>query len=114
LRKAEQKIIQACEQSQRLSIPLLREVMQLKDFLLKYSSDYRILIGNERFSELKLSDVIREKCIFLIGPEGGFADEEYNLFSIYKNLYKFTLGSTILRSETAAIAFISVWRNKFS
>ncbi|MDR2646328.1 MAG: 16S rRNA (uracil(1498)-N(3))-methyltransferase [Holosporaceae bacterium] len=114
LRKAEQKIIQACEQSQRLSIPTLREVMKLKDFLPKYSSNYRILVGDEKFSKLKLSDVIREKCVFLVGPEGGFTDEEYKLFSIYKDLHKFTIGSTILRSETAAISFVSVWRDKFS
>ncbi|MDR0753120.1 MAG: 16S rRNA (uracil(1498)-N(3))-methyltransferase [Holosporaceae bacterium] len=113
LRKAEQKIIQACEQSQRLSIPVLRKVMKLKDFLSEYSRNYRILVGDEKFSELKLSDVIQEKCVFLVGPEGGFSNEEYDLFSI-ENLYKFTIGSTILRSETAAIAFVSVWRDKFS
>ena len=44
----------------------------------------------------------------LIGPEGGWTDEELELTKKYKNLVQFvSLNSNILRSETAAIAAIS-------
>jgi 16S rRNA (uracil1498-N3)-methyltransferase len=114
LDKAEQKIIQASEQSQRLSIPVLHRPRGIADFLQEYSSNYRVLVGVERCGNRKLWDVIQEKSAFLIGPEGGFSEEEYSLFDFYENLYKFTLGANVLKSETAAMAFISIWREKFS
>lgn len=40
---------------------------------------------------------------YFIGPEGGFSDEEVELFKQY-NVAGFALGSRILRAETAAIA----------
>jgi 16S rRNA (uracil1498-N3)-methyltransferase len=44
-------------------------------------------------------------CI-LIGPEGGFSDEEINL-ARENNIKEITLGNNRLRSETAAIYTIS-------
>jgi 16S rRNA (uracil1498-N3)-methyltransferase len=44
-------------------------------------------------------------CI-LIGPEGGFSDEEINLAK-EKKIKEITLGNKRLRSETAAIYLIS-------
>ncbi|MDR0632188.1 MAG: 16S rRNA (uracil(1498)-N(3))-methyltransferase [Holosporaceae bacterium] len=57
LEKSKQKIIQACEQSRRISIPILREIMAVEDFLLKYS-DRKILVGDERSSCLKLENIL--------------------------------------------------------
>jgi 16S rRNA (uracil1498-N3)-methyltransferase len=114
LRKAEQKIIQACEQCGRFSVPLLKKTTKLEDFLLKCSIDCKILVGDEKFSGSKLEDIMEEKSVFLVGPEGGFSDEEYNLFDACKNLRKFSIGTNILKSETAAIAFVSVWSCRFS
>jgi 16S rRNA (uracil1498-N3)-methyltransferase len=113
LKKAEQKIIQACEQSHRLSVPILQKTMKIEDFLQKYSRDHRILVGDEKFSRRKSWDLLKKKSVVLIGPEGGFSEEEYNLFDIYEDLYTISLGPNILRSETAALAIISIWGEKF-
>ena len=51
-------------------------------------------------------------CI-LIGPEGGFSDEEINL-ARENNIKEITLGNNRLRSETAAIYFISALKVLFS
>ena len=51
-------------------------------------------------------------CI-LIGPEGGFSDEEINL-ARENNIKEVTLGNNRLRSETAAIYLISALKALFS
>jgi 16S rRNA (uracil1498-N3)-methyltransferase len=51
-------------------------------------------------------------CI-LIGPEGGFSDEEINLAG-KNNIKEITLGNNRLRSETAAIYLISALKALFS
>ncbi|MDR1334526.1 MAG: 16S rRNA (uracil(1498)-N(3))-methyltransferase [Holosporaceae bacterium] len=111
--KAEQKIILACEQSKRFSIPILNEAMILENFLKKYSIKFPVLVGDERCSEVSLASVMEKEIFFLVGPEGGFSEEECNLFDTYKNVKRFSFGNNILRSETAAIAFVSIWRNYF-
>jgi 16S rRNA (uracil1498-N3)-methyltransferase len=113
VQKAKQKIILACEQSGRFSIPILKEITKIDFFLKKYTADYQILVGNIGGFSIKSMSSFKKECIFLIGPEGGFSNEEYNLFDVYKNVVKVSLGDNILRTETAAIAFASIWRNYF-
>ncbi|MDR2781328.1 MAG: 16S rRNA (uracil(1498)-N(3))-methyltransferase [Holosporaceae bacterium] len=113
LQKALQKIILACEQSRQFNIPVLREITKIEDFLKKYTLNYQVLVGDEKCCNEKLRDIILEKSAFLIGPEGGFSDEEYILFAEYNNLKKFSFGNNILRTETAAIAFVSAWKSCF-
>ncbi|MDR0968462.1 MAG: 16S rRNA (uracil(1498)-N(3))-methyltransferase [Holosporaceae bacterium] len=113
VQKAKQKITQACEQCGRLDIPILQNPLSLRNFLVNYENNCTVLVGDERFLGDKLEDVIEENCVFLVGPEGGFSDEEHNLFDAYKNVIKFSVGKNILKSETAAIVFISVWIYRF-
>ena len=44
---------------------------------------------------------------FLIGPEGGFTDEEILFLLTLPNIASVSLGANVLRSETAAIALLS-------
>ncbi|MDR1236562.1 MAG: 16S rRNA (uracil(1498)-N(3))-methyltransferase [Holosporaceae bacterium] len=113
VQKAEQKIILACEQCGRLSVPGLNNIMKISDFLEKYSHDYQILVGDNKYYNISLFDIITNKSVFLVGPEGGFSGEEYNLFDTYKNVSKFRLGNNILKTETAAVAFASLWKSCF-
>jgi 16S rRNA (uracil1498-N3)-methyltransferase len=45
----------------------------------------------------------------LIGPEGGFTDEERAAIRALPPAKPISLGPRILRAETAAIAAISLW-----
>ena len=112
-RKAEQIIIHACEQSGRLTLPKLCDVVKLQNFLREYRDSSPILVGDERLGSSKLQDVISENAIFLVGPEGGFSDDEFDLFKTCDFVHLFSFGKNILRSETSAIAFVSVWNNIF-
>jgi RsmE family RNA methyltransferase len=44
----------------------------------------------------------------VIGPEGGFSEEERNWFLGTKKVIPLSLGERVLRAETAAIAALSV------
>lgn len=112
-RKAEQIIIHACEQSGRLTLPQLHDVVKLQEFLQDYKGIGRILVGDERLGSSRLREVVQKQDVFLIGPEGGFSDDEFELFKKYDFIRLFSFGKNILRSETAAVAFVSVWNGEF-
>lgn len=68
-----------------------------------------MLYANEHEKEensiLKLNKDITNISI-VIGPEGGFTNDEIALLASYKNAY-ISLGKNILRAETAAIAALA-------
>ena len=50
---------------------------------------------------------IEGEPVILIGPEGGFSETEMAIIKASKNIQTVSLGNTVLRAETAAIAAIS-------
>lgn len=104
--KARQIIIGACEQSGRMTAPKLADVVKLNNFLEKYPYDSKLIVGDESFSGKK-TDLNPDRCAFLVGPEGGFSESERKSFDQYNFIEKVSLGNNILRSETAAIAFVA-------
>ena len=56
------------------------------------------------YDELKSNLNNYSKWSVIIGPEGGFSSEERELIKKQKNVLRVTLGSRILRSDTAAIS----------
>ncbi|MEA4276388.1 16S rRNA (uracil(1498)-N(3))-methyltransferase [Mycoplasma sp. 21DD0573] len=95
----------AAEQSFRNKIPVLTELMTLKQVLnLSIQNKY---IAHEKIDiSSNLPQPIDSDVIFLVGPEGGFSDEEINL-AAKNNVKVVSLGSRILRAETAAIFMLS-------
>ena len=71
---------------------------------------YENAYGNSEF----LSNLLKEKksVTVVIGPEGGFSEEEIAYLSA-NGYEKVTLGSRILRAETAAICVCSIISEKF-
>ena len=73
-----------------------------------------MLAENER--EAQLADILHERTAtpslaLAIGPEGGWAPEELQLFD-QAGWVSASLGSTILRAETAAIAAAAIARSE--
>ena len=58
------------------------------------------------FSEIEIHK--SEKVALVIGPEGGFTDEERNTLCAMPNVLPISLGARILRAETAAIATAAI------
>lgn len=111
--KLQRTVVQACEQSERMSIPKIHKLISLEKFLNSFPLDRKLLIGIERENTTRIIDCLSPRCTFLIGPEGGFSDKEKSLFFDYDFVNQFHFGQNILRSETAAIAFIAAWVSRY-
>ncbi|NRA73834.1 MAG: 16S rRNA (uracil(1498)-N(3))-methyltransferase [Rickettsiales bacterium] len=103
----------ATEQSERLSIPVIKDIISLKTFLKEYIN-YKILFCSERSNADFLSKTLQKlqiskKIIILIGPEGGFSATEQKSLANHQNIFPVSLGKNILRTETATIFAVSCY-----
>jgi len=112
-------IKEACEVSERLSLPELEKTKTLIDILeqTKRKSE-TIIFCNERRKDLFLHNYFKiqknnKNLYFLIGPEGGFSKEEEKLINSYKQVVSVKLFDRILRAETAAIMALSIYNSSF-
>lgn len=98
-------VIEAAEQCGRSDIPNVREPMLVQTAVEHVGSTLPLLVcqkGGDRPEELK-SDTYG----VLIGPEGGWTDDELALFDQHK-LAHLGLGDFVLRAETAAVVAASI------
>ena len=94
-------LVNACEQSENNWLPELRGPSYLHELVLPQQ-----VVMAHPAGESAYIDTTKESLL-LIGPEGGFSDEEVN--SLVKNQVKpMSLGPTILRAETAAIVGLTL------
>ena len=102
--------LEASEQSRRVSATDISEPLKLKDAA-ALPGGLRILLS-EKEPDVMLKDVLQSYAndsdvVLALGPEGGWTDDELNLFQ-EKGWTSASLGKTILRAETAAIASLAV------
>jgi 16S rRNA (uracil1498-N3)-methyltransferase len=100
--------LQAAEQSRRASPPEIVAPIKLEEAM-NLTGTTRIVLS-ESDPRTQLRDAIKSAerdLILAIGPEGGWTEEELHLFQEYKWLSA-SLGPTILRAETAAIAATAI------
>lgn len=104
LRKA---ALQALKQSKGAWLPDLLFLSNLNEFFYwseKYGDRYLLDVGGkalERIPEVK-------EAVGVVGPEGGFTSEEMESFRS-RGFKKLRLSDKILRTETAAICFASLF-----
>lgn len=96
------QIIEASEQCERLDIPELHHLKNLKDAIFSFSID--IYAALERFDNQQNFNLKTQNDYgVLVGPEGGFSDNEIVLLKSQDHVIPVSLGNNILRSETAFI-----------
>ena len=100
-------IVEASEQSNRLKVPQLEEIVKLDDFL-KFNQKTNIIFGDLNTNNNKLNIKSNEPLCILIGPEGDFTTQEREKILKLKNIIPLKINENILRSETAAISIISI------
>lgn len=103
--RAEKIVIEASEQSGRSNIPVVREPMHLAKAIEQYKDHLNFVVCEQGES----SDFIQkedEKHGILVGPEGGWSDEEKRQFKGLK-LRHMGLSPQTLRAETAAVVAAS-------
>ena len=104
-------VISACEQSGRACVPEVKAPLSLPDWVTVADQSPRLIL--DPLSGNKLSGVSAgEACIsILIGPEGGFTDDEMELARQH-GVAAVSLGPRVLRTETAGPAAIAVLQSK--
>ena len=103
--------IEAAQQSERLDIPKIEKIINLDSIIKELPTDRALVFCDESdtnlpsiYDELRLNLNNYSRWSVIIGPEGGFSNEERELIIKQKNVLRVTLGSRILRSDTAAIS----------
>ena len=105
-------IVEASEQSNRLSIPEIKNMESIKDFLNHFPKNGSIIFCDINCREKNLKQTLSKKiegpiCI-LVGPEGDFSEMERQLIIDLDQSSSLSLASNILRAETAAIAAVTI------
>jgi len=104
-------VISACEQSGRARVPEVRTPLSLPEWVAGADQSPRLIL--DPLSENRLSGVFADgiSVSILIGPEGGFADDEMELARQH-GITAVSLGPRVLRTETAGPAAIAVLQSK--
>lgn len=107
---------QASEQSRGTVVLRVEKPMRLKDVVTLSASTRIVLAESERQTLLK--DALQphsaeDELVLAVGPEGGWTEEELHLFA-QTGWTSASLGSTILRAETAAIVATAIAMSELS
>ena len=100
-------IVEASEQSNRLKVPQLEEIVKL-DYFLKFNQKTNVIFGDLNTNNNKLNINSTEPLCILVGPEGDFSTKEREKILKLENTIPLKINENILRSETAAISIISI------
>lgn len=104
--RAHLHLTEAAEQSERYTLPKLLPMMDLEEFLTSLTTP--CLWAFERLLQPAESAAPQSTpTATLVGPEGGFAPEEIMLLNNHPLIRPFSLGPTILRTDTAVVAALT-------
>ncbi|RWK56194.1 16S rRNA (uracil(1498)-N(3))-methyltransferase [Mesorhizobium sp.] len=105
-------VVEAAEQCGILAVPELREAEKFERLLAGWDKQRRLIFCDEDASTnnpLPALQAVREKRLgLLVGPEGGFSDEERRMLRALPFVTAIPLGPRILRADTAAVAALAV------
>ncbi|TLZ29292.1 MAG: 16S rRNA (uracil(1498)-N(3))-methyltransferase [Gammaproteobacteria bacterium] len=104
--------VSACEQSGRNRLPKVLSPLPLADFLRQSGSGPRLLLSPTGSTRIQDVPTPVSSVTVLIGPEGGLADAEQSA-ALAAGFTAVRLGPRILRTETAAIAALTVLQREF-
>lgn len=101
--------VEAAEQSERLSVPVVNDAIGLERFLPSLPTTHRILFCDESGYGTSISKALPAPgpWVVCIGPEGGFAPEEREFLRAHPASLAVGLGPRVLRADTAALAALT-------
>jgi 16S rRNA (uracil1498-N3)-methyltransferase len=106
--------ISAAEQSGRARLPVIDAPLSLNDWFGESSNSVErglVLMPEASTRMTALPDPGRQLCL-LVGPEGGFSERECD-DAIVAGFESVSLGPRTLRTETAAIAAVTVAQSRW-
>lgn len=104
-----QKIMcESSKQCERALVPVMYPPANLKNLIESDSFD-KVIAFCERITTKTIREALKgdpiskgDRILVIVGPEGGFADDEFEMFKDLK-VEMLTLGKLILRAETAVV-----------
>ena len=105
--RLEKIIIEAAEQSNRITVPIIEESQNLKNFL-KKDMDLIFTDLNTNNKKIDLKKLTTKPTCVIIGPEGDFSEREREEILKFNGVQPVKISENILRSETAVISAISI------
>ena len=104
--------IEAAEQCGILGLPQIAPVLRLDEALSALEAENWLIFCDETAEEASplpaLGRLDRGPLAVLIGPEGGFAEEERRLLLARPRTLRLSLGPRIMRADTAAVAALAL------
>jgi 16S rRNA (uracil1498-N3)-methyltransferase len=107
--------LEAAEQCEVLALPVVHEPVALGDLIAHWMENHlgrRLVFADETAASASPIETLRsmagDKLGLIIGPEGGFSEEERALLLAQKFVVPISLGPRILRADTAAVAALAV------
>jgi len=96
--------VSAMKQSLQTYLPKIEPIVNIKEYIESNQCKQKYIAHCKNFEKLQLSKIIKNRTnsSIIIGPEGGFTDDEINLAMDY-NFIPVSLGNNRLRTETAGI-----------
>ena len=105
--------ISACEQCGRNRLPELDSPLELHEFLSQPAAQQtRLLLSPTATTRVADIEAPSADVVILIGPEGGLTDLEEEL-ALRAGFRPVRMGPRILRTETAAIAALTIIQHRF-
>ena len=106
--RLEKIVIEASEQSNRINVPTIEDVQNLKSFLKTNLIDLIFTDLNSNIQKIDESKLTNKPVCIIIGPEGDFSETEREQILNFNGVQALKINDNILRSETAVISAISI------
>jgi 16S rRNA (uracil1498-N3)-methyltransferase len=104
-------VTEAAEQCARTALPEVAAITSLKALLAHWPADRTLFFADEAGGTALLTAArahAAQPAALLVGPEGGFTDEERAAILVLPQAIGISLGPQVLRAETAAIAALAI------
>ncbi|MGB3390386.1 MAG: 16S rRNA (uracil(1498)-N(3))-methyltransferase [Pseudaminobacter sp.] len=112
LERLRSNVVEAAEQCGILALPEVREAQKFSSLLAGWDKQRRLIFCDESAQTNNplpaLQGIAERRLGLLVGPEGGFSEDERRQLYALPFVTSIPLGPRILRADTAAVAALAV------
>lgn len=105
--------IEAAEQCRRTDVVDIEDAIKFETLLNNWDNSRTLYYMDETHKGLSVAETFVNApapCAILVGPEGGFSEQELKRLRQEKFAHGVNLGNRILRAETAVVSALSCWQ----